>query len=84
MKTFIPEYLKPLVTETKEVKNILHCKIQCPCNNSSFTVYKNILTDEETNKIKEWENIVSKFNSGYSDKDGNMFLTKKNIFVKIV
>ena len=84
MKTFPPEYLKPLVIETNEIKNILHCKIQCPCNHSLFTVYKNRLPDEELKRMAEWENIVSEFNGGYSDRDGNMILTKKNIFGKIV
>lgn len=85
MKTVLPEYLKPFVAEVKEVNEVLHCKIRCSCNHDSlFTVCKNILSAEEQKKIKEWEKFVSEFNSGYSDKDGNLFLTKKNFFGRVV
>jgi ribosomal protein L33 len=85
----IPKYLEHISKVVKQSKHNVTVKLQCECGESKFIVLKNKPLEADKLAKEQWEKLINeRFSRGnvyqYSDKDGNRFIVRKNIFGIIV
>ena len=84
MYKILPQYFSNIATDIVERKKIIEFNLNCTCGNHTFFIFKNVETSEENIKRKKWESLVKKYNNGgYSDNEGNLYLTKNLFGIKI-
>jgi len=77
----LPNHLLSIAKNVKQKNSIVTFSLQCNCNCSNFILYQNNESHEECLKKSKWESLLKDFNGGgYSDKNGNLYLIKKNLF----
>ena len=78
MCTILPQYLADIATNIKLKNTTIIFNLNCTCGNQNFLIFKNEETIEDIKRKQKWEDLVKKYNGGgYSDCEGNLFLTKK-------
>lgn len=84
----IPNYLKKYAKDISNKKNHYRFNIFCTCGCEEFYIYVKKKTKEEIIYEKECEkNLIKEYGKNHeilSDKNGSVFLVKRNIFGKIV
>lgn len=77
----VPNFLFPIADNIKEKDTTTTLNLKCSCNCPNFLLYKNKESNTEQIKRLKWEQLLQEYNGGgYSDSEGNLFLTKKKIF----
>ena len=77
--SIIPMYLKHLAYEANEKKNSVSFKIKCDCGCNEFDFYKKILSTEDEENKKRYEELLKKYKGmAYSDKEGNFWFCSKS------
>ena len=78
MCKILPQYLSNIATNINLNKDTIIFNINCTCGNQSFFIFKNDETIDDIKKKQRWDDLIKKYDGGgYSDSDGNLFLTKK-------
>jgi len=76
----LPDYLLTIADNIKEKDTSATLNLKCSCNCSNFLLYQNVESNAEKMKRLKWEQLLQEYDGGgYSDSEGNLFLTKKKI-----
>lgn len=77
----LPKPLLSIADIIEEKNTSISLILKCNCGCSEFFLLQNEETEYEEAKRAKWESLLHEYNGGgYSDKSGNLFLTKKSIF----
>lgn len=72
-----PDYLKQYASEQMQKGNLLSFRLKCSCGCELFTILENSYTNEETRRIKEYEDSIPKTGLhtiyGGLDSNGNPY-----------
>lgn len=78
MYNLLPNHLLSVAENVKEMKDAVEADLKCSCGCDLFHLYKNVENQEERIKRENWEQLLRHYNGGgYSDKNGNLYLTTK-------
>ena len=79
--TLLPKTFQDVADIVDERSNFITFTLKCDCGHKSFLLYQNEATDDEYQKIKDWQILLKKYNGGgYSDDNGNLYLVKKGFW----
>ena len=83
MYKILPQNFSSIATNIQEKDSLVSFNLKCTCDNCKFFLYKNKKNTVEKNIEKNWESLIKNFNGGYSDKYGNVYLTKSFMGFKL-